>query len=67
MFVGLVPRPAFLRPRRRRTNPVASAITLSVASVATVLLASGVITMIPAQAPVGAAVMLEPVQVVAHR
>ena len=67
MFVGLVPRPAFLRHPRRRPNPVASAISLGVAGLATVLLASGMITLIPANAPVGTVVLLEPVQVVAQR
>jgi hypothetical protein len=67
MFVGLVPRPAFLRHPRRRPNPVASAITLSVAGVATMLLATAMVTQIPAQSPVGALVVLEPVQIVAQR
>ena len=66
MFVGLVPRPAFLRATRRG-NPVLSAVAVGVASVATVLLANGFMTMIPAQPPVGSVVVLETVHVVAHQ
>ena len=66
MFVGLVPRPAFLR-FARRSNPITSAVSVGVASLATVLIASVITTMIPAQAPVGSVVVLEPVQVVAQQ